>query len=38
MESITGTIVETIINIGFKKDKPMDNDNKLVFKIKREFF
>ena len=35
IESIIGTIDETIISIGFKKLKPIDDDNKLVFKIKR---
>ena len=34
---IMGTIDETIINIGFKKLKPIDNDNKVVFKIKRAY-
>ena len=37
MLSIIGTIDETVINIGFKKDKPIDSDNKLVFKIKRAY-
>ena len=34
MLSIMGIINETIINIGFKKLKHIDNDNKVVFKIK----
>ena len=37
MLSIIGTVDETIINIGFKKDKSIDNDNKVVFKIKRAY-
>ena len=37
IESITGTVDETIINIGFKKLKPIDNDNEVVFKIKRAY-
>ena len=32
-----GTIDETTINIGFKKDNPIDNDNNVVFKIKRAY-
>ena len=32
-----GKIDETIINIGFKKDNSIDNDNKVVFKIKRAY-
>ena len=38
MLPIMGTIEETIINIGSKKLNPIDNDNKLVFKIKRAYF
>ena len=37
MLSIMGTIEETIINIGFIKLNPIDNVNKLVFKIKRAY-
>ena len=38
IESIIGTVDETIINIGFKKLKPIDHDNKLVFKIKKHIY
>ena len=31
MLSIMGTIDENIINFEFKKLKPIDNDNKVVF-------
>ena len=37
MESIIGTVLETIIVNGFRKDKPIDNDNNVVFKIKRAY-
>ena len=38
MESIIGIVDETIISIGFKKLKPIDNDGNVVFKIKRAYF
>ena len=37
IESIIGTVDETIINNLFKKLKPIDKDNKVVFKIKRAY-
>ena len=32
-----GTVLDTIIINGFRKDKPIDNDNNVVFKIKRAY-
>ena len=35
MESIIGTVEDTIIINGLRKLRPIDNDNNVVFKIKR---
>ena len=32
-----GTVLDTIIIKGFEKDNPIDNDNNVVFKIKRAY-
>ena len=32
-----GTVEDTIIIKGFRKLKPIDNDNNVVFKIKRAY-
>ena len=32
-----GTVDDTIIIKGFKKLKPIDNDNNVVFKIRRAY-
>ena len=37
MESIIGTVEDTIIIKGLRKDNPIDNDNNVVFKIKRAY-
>ena len=37
MESIIGTVEDTIIISGFIKLRPIDNDNNVVFKIKRAY-
>ena len=37
MESIIGTVKDTIIINGLRKDNPIDNDNNVVFKIKRAY-
>ena len=35
--SIIGIVLETIIINGFRKLRPIDNDNNVVFKIKRAY-
>ena len=37
MESIIGTVDDTIIINGLRKLRPIDNDNNVVFKIKRAY-
>ena len=37
MESIIGTVEDTIIINGFIKLRPNDNDNDVVFKIRRAY-
>ena len=37
IESITGTVLDTIIIKELRKDNPIDNDNNVVFKIKRAY-
>ena len=37
MESIIGTVLDTIIIYGFRKLRPIDNYNNIVFKIKRAY-
>ena len=37
MESIIGTVLDTIIINGLRKLRPIDNDNNVVFKIKRAY-
>ena len=36
--SIIGTVDDTTIIKGLRKDNPIDNDNNVVFKIKRSSF
>ena len=37
MESIIGTVLDTIIINGLRKLRPIDNDNNVVFNIKRSY-
>ena len=37
MESIIGTVEDTIIINGLRKLRPIDNDNNVVLKIKRAY-